>query len=244
MKKLKQLFLIIVMGVIVMNSVGCAGTPKSQKKLAKQILEEKYNESFEIKELRGTHFYDGYYLAIAYPTERPEVLFQVSVDLDGKEEADNYISKLLCLKLSDTIAKNLDGLKGFYYLFTEPMVENSLLTDPNLTIDEYMQKWPNSEFTIYLNYCPDNEGNTVDMDALYNELIHAFDGLESMSGCICLYLVDEDTMADMQEYRQTHDKCYSDYDERAERYYVGKIEFEKGRLTTSKEEMIKMMENR
>lgn len=243
MRKLNKIILILLLGVITMNSVGCKKL-MSHKALIKQALEEKYNESFEIKESRGSDFFGGYYTAIVYPVERPEVVFQASIDLDGSRESDNYVSKLLCLKLSDTVAKNLDDLKGFYYIFTVPLVENSLLTDKNISLEEYAQKWPDPIVNIYFNYCPDNENMTVDVDEFYETLTHALDGLESFNGSIYLYMVDEGIMDYMQEYRETHDQCYYDYKEKTDRYYLGYIKFEKGKIQITKEDLKKMMEKR
>ena len=124
-----------------------------------------------------------------------------------------------------------------------PLIDASA-TDPNMSIEEYMQKWPLSKFHIYLNYYPDNEAMDVDVDELYNELNCALEGFESIRGLICLYVVDEGTMQYIQAYVESHDQRYYDYQQMVDMYHIDDIEFEKGKLQITKEEMKKIMENR
>ena len=97
---------------------------------AKKRLEEKYNESFEVEKILEGHIIDGYYTALAYPSDMPDVLFNVSVDADGDAISDNYVSKRVFKKMSDRIGNNLDDLNGCFYIYCTPLVELRDLDNP------------------------------------------------------------------------------------------------------------------
>ena len=103
MRKLKKIMLLVLMGVMSMNNIGCKPF-MSKEKQAKQFLEEKYNEEFEIKQVRGSNLFDDYYTVIAYPVERPEVVFKAVINLDGSGGSDYYGSKLFFINFSNQFA--------------------------------------------------------------------------------------------------------------------------------------------
>ena len=103
MRKLKRIILLILIGSMSMTSIGCK-LFMSKEKQAKQFLEEKYNEEFEIKQVRGSNLFDDYYTVIAYPVERPEVVFKAVINLDGSGGSDYYGSKLFFINFSNQFA--------------------------------------------------------------------------------------------------------------------------------------------
>jgi len=92
--------------------------------IATTILEEKYGEKFEVKEVNRQYLFDQYYTVMAYPTDNPHILFNAAINYIGKGCNDNYYGKIFFDKFSDRIEKNLDSLDGVYYVYSEGFIED------------------------------------------------------------------------------------------------------------------------
>lgn len=216
------------------------GKMLSLEEQAVNLLNEKYNDSFEVEIVQSNSFFRGFYTVIAYQEDNGDVLFRASVDSNGKGVSDNYVSRLVCQKLADKVAQNLDALKGVYYIYVKAMTEPSMLDNPNITIEEFMEVVPKNKFTIHVSYAPEETNAKEASEGFMNIL----KGMEYLSGRINLYVMDELMLAKVQEYMETHDKCYDGYQQMMKEYFAGVIYFEKGTVTSAKEEIVEMLENK
>lgn len=212
----------------------------SYEELAIELLNAKYNDSFAIETVQSHSFFRGYYTVIAYQEENGDVLFRADVNSDGTGISDNYVTKLVCHNLADKVAQNLDALKGIYYIFAEVMVEPTMLDNIKITLEEFMKITPKNKFAITINYCPEDT-NAEEVGSVLNETLK---GLECISGKIYLYVMDELMLSKVQNYMETHDRCYDEYRKMVDKYSAGILDFEKGIIKNAGGEIRKLLENR
>ena len=208
-----------------MTAAGLTGCENAsvRKKQAAEALEQKYHEKFEVTDYRNAGFMADYYTVQAYADEYPDILFEASVDIKSGNVMDSYVTKRLCDRLSDKISQNLGVLENDYFVFTEAMLGDTLLTDPMVSLEDYMKDGPN-KFTIYL--CMNQENaNIQNIAAALGKML---DGITGIGGSIAFYLMDSELMQNVQEYVTSHDDTYGDFDEMVEDAYIGSTEFENG----------------
>ena len=68
---------------------------------AKEFLEKKYNESFEVTDYMGQPFMSNYYEVRAFSNKYPEMMFTASVSNDKEGVSDSYAAKLVSKRFSD-----------------------------------------------------------------------------------------------------------------------------------------------
>ena len=225
---------------MIMNVAGC-GAMKTDEAVVKELLENKYHKEFEVDSVQSHDFFRGYYTAIAYPADDPELLFTVQTDYSGESESDEYVSKLISAQIADKIAHNLDALPGFYYIHAAQFVSDTSLDDPDITAEAYLASAEEPDFNVYLCYCPDTEDLKVDANVFYDAVSHMYAGLEQMNGMIYLYVCDEKTLQNMQIYFETHDKLYYDFNEWADQFFRGELRVHSGFVETDRDSMAAML---
>lgn len=221
-----------------MSGTGCAAL--SHEEQAVKLLNEKYESSFEVEKVQSHRFFSGYYTVIAYQKDNSDLLFQADVNGDGSGVSDNYVSRLVCRRMADTVSKNLNQLPGVYYVFCEAMIEPSMLKDTELSLEEFLEAAPENKFYIYINYCPDED----DKEQFYQTISKSLEGLGDISGHIRVYLMDEPMLRQVQDYMENHDKRYDEYEAMTDQYHAGKITFKNGVFTESKETIQKLLEKK
>lgn len=228
----------IMLGVLVMSTVGC-GRMIGYEELAERLLHEKYNKEFVVETIQSVSVLDEYYTALAYQKDRPDTIFRVYVNNDGSGVSDNYVSRLVCAQLSDTVARNLDSLNGIYYIYSTTLIDSMELEDPYISLNEYIDTHPKMKYNIYVFYSPD----TSDKENLYQGLTSICQGL-SISGNIYLYIMDDSILKDVQDYLENNDKIYDEGDNMFEPYSCGIIKFTNGVLDHSKDKVFEMIEGK
>ena len=213
---------------------GCENA-KARKKQAAEALEQKYHEKFEVTDYRNAGFMADYYTVQAYADEYPDLLFEASVDIKSGNVMDSYVTKRLCDRLSDKISQNLGILENDYFVFTEAMLGNTLLTDPMVSLEDYMKDGPN-KFTVYL--CMNQENANI--QNITEALGKLLDGITGIHGSIAFYLMDSELLKNVQEYVTSHDDTYGDFDEMVEDAYIGSTEFENGSFYLSEDALREM----
>ncbi|MBO5144282.1 MAG: hypothetical protein J6C19_01950 [Lachnospiraceae bacterium] len=231
---MKKLILLCMAGVMMMGTVGCAMTGAYEKK-AERRLEDRYGISFQVERVISRNIFDGYYEVLAYPEDDPDMLVRASVDFEGEGESDDYAIKLLCRKISDRVARKMDNLNGTYLINTVPALPVYGFFDTNMTIEQYMEKFPMDSFRICINYNPDE----LDVNALYRVLADAAADLDCLeyNSYICLHLVSGRDLAGIQQYLKEHDKEYADYVWNEPCYLVGNFDFACGKFTMAESEI-------
>ena len=213
---------------------GCENA-KARKKQAAEALEQKYHEKFEVTDYRNAGFMADYYTVQAYADEYPDLLFEASVDIKSGNVMDSYVTKRLCDRLSDKISQNLGILENDYFVFTEAMLGDTLLTDPMVSLEDYMKDGPN-KFTVYL--CMNQENANI--QNITEALGKLLDGITGIHGSIAFYLMDSELLKNVQEYVTSHDDTYGDFDEMVEDAYIGSTEFENGSFYVSEDALREM----
>lgn len=221
-----------------MNMTGC-GKIIGYEELAEKLLNEKYNDEFVIEEVQSTNMFDEYYTVLAYQEDNPDLIFRAHVDNDGGGISDNYVNRLVCAQLSDAVARNLDSLKGIYYIYSSTLIDSLELNDPGMMLSEYIETHPKMKYNLYVFYSPD----IFDKENIYQGLTNICKGL-SISGNIYFYTMGESILKDVQDYLENNDKIYDDGDHMLEPYSCGIIKFVNGVLENSKEEIFEMIEEK
>ena len=171
-KKMKNIKRIICMGVAIMilaGLTGCIGGVEARIKLAQELLEDKYGESFTVSEYGSQEIGSGYYTARAYAREYPEIPFTVNVDNDGKNFSDNYVARRVCARIAEQVSLNLDGMQGHYHVYVEPMVNGHGLDQPDMSISDFVQHNPANRFKICIFYAPENDA-AMNVSGIYENL--------------------------------------------------------------------------
>lgn len=227
------------MAAVVTESVGC-GTPAYKKEQAARLLQEKYGETFEITAMRGSGFLGDYYSVIAYSDEYPDLLFSASVENDYKSISDTYVTKRLCSRISDKISQNMGMLNCNYYILTEAQISGTVVTDPEVTLDDYLKESPKNVFTVYV-FLDEENANAQNIVSAFSNLLS---GLPSLRGTMTLYLVDPELLGNIQEYLNTHDNTYAEFDDMTEDAYIGYVDFGDGVISLTETELREMAGDR
>jgi hypothetical protein len=236
-RKTVKYYLIGVVGLaaVVGGLEGCA-SPSREKAQAAEMLEQKYQEKFEITDYKAAGILEDYYTVKAYSTEYPELLFQASIDSETGAVMDSYVTKRLCDRLSDKISQNLRNLECDYYVFAEAMLSDSLIEDPNVSLETYQKEEPWNRFTIYL--CMDQDGANI--QNIVSSLADMLNGTADISGSVSMYLGDAEMLAEIQNYVTSHDDTYSEFDEMTENVRIGSVPFENGHFSLTEDNFRKM----
>lgn len=238
-KKMKNIKRIICMGVAIMilaGLTGCIGGVEARIKLAQELLEDKYGESFTVSEYGSQEIGSGYYTARAYAREYPEIPFTVNVDNDGKNFSDNYVARRVCARIAEQVSLNLDGMQGHYHVYVEPMVNGHGLDQPDMSISDFVQHNPANRFKICIFYAPENDA-AMNVSGIYENLSRTLTGLEILSGgTIELYLTGEEKLSEIQQYCEATDTVTSEHIELARECKVVSVPFTSGILNMTQQQ--------
>jgi len=88
MRNLRRITVIMVMVCLMIGQSGCAGifdSTKSEVRIAKKVLKEKYNEDFEIISLggRGGTLTNDTFTIKCYPVSDPDYIFKTEIQKEG-----------------------------------------------------------------------------------------------------------------------------------------------------------------
>lgn len=88
MRNLRRITVIMVMVCLMIGQSGCAGifdSTKSEVRIAKKVLKEKYNEDFEIISLggRGGTLTNDTFTVKCYPVSDPDYIFKTEIQKEG-----------------------------------------------------------------------------------------------------------------------------------------------------------------
>ena len=231
----RKILVVVILGVLVMDIFGC-GQFASNEEVAKELLKKEYNEEFEIEKVVSVSLLDGYYTVIAYPVEKPELMFTARINSDGSGEGDNYLSKLKCQELSDKMAQNMDGLDGLYYVYTEPLYD-PVIKEKEITLEEYISTNPDRLYNVYLVIDPQQK----DIEKSYKLISGMCKGLGQLNLNIMLYAADENGLKEICNYMENHDIVYDDFDHSGGQYYKDSFKYKKGVIDITVEEFAKML---
>lgn len=223
-KKLRAIY-ICMMFIAVLTS--CAFGKRKQK-IAEELLSKKYGEEFVVTSYNGHGGIAGdYYTVTAYAKSCPQIPFEANVSRDETFVSDSYVSRKVCLSISNVIANNISALPCKYYVNTGIMSRDSVCSDPNVSIEEFVSKWePNNRFYVYLYLSDKVDRGDAGNKAVYEAIKEAMKGLPDIDGNLSVYVSKDSTIKKVREYAETNAGLYGDYFKLAQDDYRGQFEFD------------------
>ena len=152
MKKWRSIAVIIVMVCLMIGQSGCTGifdSTKSEVRIAKKVLKEKYNEDFEIITLGG-HWgtlTNDTFTVKCYPVSDPDCIFKAEIQKEGHYVFDEYVSTRVCKRLKTEIEEMMNGVQVSVYVHAVPSSNDG--TDSNVSYEEFVKE-NKVHFGIYL----------------------------------------------------------------------------------------------
>jgi hypothetical protein len=143
MKKWRSIAVIIVMVCLMIGQSGCTGifdSTKSEVRIAKKVLKEKYNEDFEIITLGG-HWgtlTNDTFTVKCYPVSDPDCIFKAEIQKEGHYVFDEYVSTRVCKRLKTEIEEMMNGVQVSAYIEAVPSSNDG--TDSNVSYEEFVKE--------------------------------------------------------------------------------------------------------
>ena len=152
MKKWRSIAVIIVMVCLMIGQSGCTGifdSTKSEVRIAKKVLKEKYNEDFEIITLGGRWgtLTNDTFTVKCYPVSDPDCIFKAEIQKEGHYVFDEYVSTRVCKRLKTEIEEMMNGVQVSVYVHAVPSSNDG--TDSNVSYEEFVKE-NKVHFGIYL----------------------------------------------------------------------------------------------
>ena len=152
MKKWRSIAVIIVMVCLMIGQSGCTGifdSTKSEVRIAKKVLKEKYNEDFEIITLGGRWgtLTNDTFTVKCYPVSDPDCIFKAEIQKEGHYVYDEYVSTRVCKRLKTEIEEMMNGVQVSVYVHAVPSSNDG--TDSNVSYEEFVKE-NKVHFGIYL----------------------------------------------------------------------------------------------
>lgn len=236
MKRIKKLTAgVFLMGIAVTELMACVPNRQRYEEQAVQLLQEEYDEEFEIEKYMGHQSMNEYYEVTAFSKKYPEVLFEAKAACDGSYILDEYVASRVCRTVEEQIENNLSGLQGYIQIKVQAISKSIDSNKADMSIQEFMSIKTQNRFVVYLTCSPVK----TDMRQLYQTLSGAFTGLECITGSIKLYITDQEILKQVQKYLEENAKVDYEFDEALEHTRPITIPFENGVLQLSESEFIK-----
>ena len=143
MKKWRSIAVIIVMVCLMIGQSGCTGifdSTKSEVRIAKKVLKEKYNEDFEIITLGGRWgtLTNDTFTVKCYPVSDPDCIFKAEIQKEGHYVFDEYVSTRVCKRLKTEIEEMMNGVQVSAYI--EAVPSSNYGTDSNVSYEEFVKE--------------------------------------------------------------------------------------------------------
>ena len=143
MKKWRSIAVIIVMVCLMIGQSGCTGifdSTKSEVRIAKKVLKEKYNEDFEIITLGGRWgtLTNDTFTVKCYPVSDPDCIFKAEIQKEGHYVFDEYVSTRVCKRLKTEIEEMMNGVQVSVYVHAVPSSNDG--TDSNVSYEEFVKE--------------------------------------------------------------------------------------------------------
>lgn len=107
------------------------------------------------------------------------------------------------------------------------MIGDTLLTDPDVSVEEYLKEMPGNQFTI--NLCIEQvAGSSTRVASALRQLM---DGVPEISGHITLYIAEADLIAQIRDYITTHGEIFAEFDDMTAQALIGSVPFENGNFS-------------
>lgn len=222
------------MTVVTANTTGCNLMSNDDRmKKAEELLEEKYQEEFEVLEYNGLVNIDNdEYQVVASAKNKSDILFEARISLEDNYLSDEYITSRVCRMMEEKMQQNLGGLTGYLKIKIQAVSKTIDSANSKMTIPEYMALKPSNLYAVYLHYSPQNG----EIDNLYANLQNACLEMMDMSGAMEIYIVEEDKLKEITAYLEDCAILDIRYKEIVSEITAIRIPFKKGVLELTEEE--------
>lgn len=189
---MKRLTTLAIIAFATVSLAACSFTASKEDR-ASQMLQDRYNEEFEIVETYPTFLGRGYYTVLAAPANSPDILFEASIDTDDDNFSDTYVERMMCGQLADKVFENLGLDNASSYLFVHSLYA-PVVYDKEISLADYITSGAD-DYTLYLFVTPDAVQDTV--EAVPDMYAGVSDKLR---GFLRLYVTDEDGINAAKEF--------------------------------------------
>lgn len=201
---------------------------------AKEILEKKYNDAFEIIEYRGQQMLADYYEVKAVCKNNPDLKFTASVEADYSGVSDSYAAKMVSKRFSDIVSRNLNDINGYVYVFSETFIKEYPLPGADISVEDFSNIVDNNLMKVFVFICEENET----AENMYSAYQNSFKSLEAFSGTLAWYIVDEDMLKNIQKYIESNISLSFDFIRMTEKNLAIEDRFVKGLPQMSKDNFV------
>ncbi len=139
----------------------CGCGYKKERTIAEKLLEEKYDEPFEVTSYSGSGIRKRYYTVTAHAKAWSDLPFEANVDSDGSKVSDSYICRRVCAELSDEINSRLSELLSYdTFVHAEFLSGDSVCPYQYIGPEEFISVWePNNLCYVYVLVDSRNTGD-------------------------------------------------------------------------------------
>lgn len=222
------------MTAVGMNLSACIVNSKEYEEQACSLLEEKYGGQFEVVQYYGKEQLEDFYEVLAVSEDYPDILFEAKAACDGSYLSDEYVSARVCRKIEEKLEQNLSILPGYMLIKVQAISKTIDSADADMSVQEFVSIKEKDRFVVYLHYVPEEK----DAGRVYNVFENAFSGLECLNGTMQLYITEEKTLKQIQEYFGEHAKTDNEYKEMTDGIDRVTIPFDLGVIQMTESEFI------
>lgn len=227
----------MIVSVVAANISGCnLMSNEDRMEKAKELLEEKYQEEFDVLEYYGIiNIENDEYQVLASAKNNSDILFEARISAEENYLSDEYITAKICRMMEEKMLQNLGGLNGYLKIKIQAVSKNIDSANSKMTIQEYMALKPSNLYAVYLHYSPQNG----DVENLYANLQNACQNMMDISGAMELYILEEDKLKEVARYLEDCAILDDQYKTIVSEITPIRIPFKKGIMEVTEEEFKK-----
>ena len=234
----------LVIGVLMMSVAGMllegCGNREERAEKVKAALEEKYGGEFEVMRVLGQGVMEDYFTAEAYNAAYPDLPFSLNMDVNDGTFMDGYVMKRGTNLIAAQAAQNLGSLQGMYYVHVQSMFPDSVSSDPEISLDQYLESEATNFFTIYLYIDPEQETP----ESLWTNISCILQGMDRMEGSLEVFFADEKKIDQAREYVESHAALEDEYIKIGRDCHVTGIRFAAGTLQISEDSFLDIVRSK
>ena len=190
---MKRKIVLILLLINIILVTGCSG---SWREDASNMLQAKYGETFTVTKYLGKDFKYKYYEVEAYSNNYPDIIFTASIENDLSGMSDSYGTKRLGRTISNTLTEEIKELDTNCYVYTEFVIPDYPVDDPNLTVPEMNNELEQKSVSIYI-FLTEDFGVDEVITTVEKSLLH----IPKFKGVLRIFRLSNQEIEEIKEYR-------------------------------------------
>lgn len=182
---------------ITITLTACDISFANKENRAREALQERYDEEFEILKVYPTFPGRGYFSVLASPTFSPDILFRADIDTNDENFSDTYIERLVCRQIADKVSENLNLASAS--AFVHAMGAQPVSRNTAINVKDYISLGGN-DFSLYLFVPPEKISEILPYMEDMSEVIDC-----RMTGFLRIYLASEKEIQSINGFLSTID---------------------------------------